>query len=553
MRKDKTGFAVLKSLPAGMLMLLFFAWPAMAQQVSLNEIMASNSAVVADEDGDYEDWIEIYNYGDEEVNLKGFYLSDDYAEPYMWEFPEAIIHPGEHLLVWASGKDRRDPGAPLHTNFRIARQGEEVYFTNLAGKRIDEIAPTPIPRDMVYGRYPDGTGSWHYLEHPTPGGPNTWHLHDQPLLMYYWFFDTGISNNTPLASLEAFYGIMTDGQIKYMSCMPGYPYSIGHDYWRKASMERRNMPTPINYRPEGNDSVSYLHTDIRGLQVRAPFEKDDAENTIILHMPSSGFENLTLRFAARDEGAADYLIIDYAVEDSQDSWSSAHLASSTLSLEPYYQLYDINFHHVSLANDNPHFKVRIRFGGDDMHDDDGSRVTFNNISLDGMPLKAYYIQASSGGYGNIRPYGFNRAYCGQDITFDMFPAPNHFLDQLIVNGTDVTESVVTGDEIINHTLADITEDHHVKALFSVSDHYLAQQKDQLLVYPNPATDRIKISASEKLIKVQVLNLQGAIVYENVTEACNYYLATQGLPGGIYVLRLHFEEAVVARVIQVQRF
>lgn len=80
---------------------------ASAVTVRINEVMASNGSTIADEDGDFEDWIELYNYGDEPVDLSGWGLSDNYDQPFKWTFPEsAVIHPDEYLLVWASGKAR---------------------------------------------------------------------------------------------------------------------------------------------------------------------------------------------------------------------------------------------------------------------------------------------------------------------------------------------------------------------------------------------------------------------------------------------------------------
>jgi hypothetical protein len=77
------------------------------QSVIINEIMASNSSTIFDEDDDYPDWIELYNNGDDTVNLSGWGLSDDDDEPFRWVFPDVTIVPGEFLLVWASNKNRR--------------------------------------------------------------------------------------------------------------------------------------------------------------------------------------------------------------------------------------------------------------------------------------------------------------------------------------------------------------------------------------------------------------------------------------------------------------
>ncbi len=155
--------------------LLFFGFLTVAtfsQSIKINEVMASNGATIPDEDGDFEDWIELFNTGNMPVTLYGSGLSDDYENPYRWIFPDTTIQPGEYLLIWASGKDRAVPGRELHTNFSIDSDGEEIILTDTNGVRIDELVPTRIPRDISYGRQPDGSGEWFYFKEPTPGGAN---------------------------------------------------------------------------------------------------------------------------------------------------------------------------------------------------------------------------------------------------------------------------------------------------------------------------------------------------------------------------------------------
>ena len=142
-------------------------------QIAINEIMASNGSTIADEDGDFEDWIELYNYSNEAINLLGFGLSDDYAQPFRWVFPDVTMLPGDFLLVWASNKNRTNPDGELHTNFAISASGEEILLTTPDGVRMDEIPPIPIPRDISYGRYPDGAEELLFFETPTPGFPNS--------------------------------------------------------------------------------------------------------------------------------------------------------------------------------------------------------------------------------------------------------------------------------------------------------------------------------------------------------------------------------------------
>src|SRR4030043_326276 len=76
-----------------------------------------------DEDGDPSDWIEIYNPTEEAINLDGWFLTDDANDMEKWEFPAVEIARGGFLVVFASGKDRRDADGQLHTNFQLRAGG----------------------------------------------------------------------------------------------------------------------------------------------------------------------------------------------------------------------------------------------------------------------------------------------------------------------------------------------------------------------------------------------------------------------------------------------
>ncbi len=144
-----------------------------AQDIRINEVMSSNSESVFDEDGDDSDWIELSNIGESPVDLKGFLLTDDESEPGKWEFP-AITLPGKGtLLVWASGKDRRIASSPLHANFSIkAAGGETLLLFSSEQKELDRLEVPAIPTNNSYGRFPNGTGAWYFIESPTPGKEN---------------------------------------------------------------------------------------------------------------------------------------------------------------------------------------------------------------------------------------------------------------------------------------------------------------------------------------------------------------------------------------------
>ncbi len=85
--------------------------PATAQVV-INEGSNKNYLILVDEDDEYHDWVELYNAGNEAVNLFGYSLSDNLENPSQWIFPSSVLEPGEYLVVYCSGKDRK-PIAPF--------------------------------------------------------------------------------------------------------------------------------------------------------------------------------------------------------------------------------------------------------------------------------------------------------------------------------------------------------------------------------------------------------------------------------------------------------
>ena len=92
--------------------------------VVISEFVASNKTGLKDEDNSYSDWIELHNDGTSPVNLAGWALTDNSGDDNKWVFPSVTIGAGQFMVVFASGKDRRVPGANLHTNFSLSASGE---------------------------------------------------------------------------------------------------------------------------------------------------------------------------------------------------------------------------------------------------------------------------------------------------------------------------------------------------------------------------------------------------------------------------------------------
>jgi hypothetical protein len=89
-----------------LLLVITCSFSLFAQNALINEIMSSNYSTIADEDGDYNDWIEIFNNQDLPLNLAGYGISDDSTNLFKWIMPEIILQPDNHLLLFASGKNR---------------------------------------------------------------------------------------------------------------------------------------------------------------------------------------------------------------------------------------------------------------------------------------------------------------------------------------------------------------------------------------------------------------------------------------------------------------
>ncbi|MCP3930985.1 MAG: T9SS type A sorting domain-containing protein [Bacteroidetes bacterium] len=135
----------------------------------INEFLASNDAVEADQDGEFDDWIELYNNSSSDINLEGYYLSDDATDLMQWAFPSGtVIGANGYLIVWAD-KDEEQTG--LHASFKLSSSGESIFLLDSGGEIVDEVSFTEQTTDISYGRYPNGTGSFQTMS-PTFNAEN---------------------------------------------------------------------------------------------------------------------------------------------------------------------------------------------------------------------------------------------------------------------------------------------------------------------------------------------------------------------------------------------
>ena len=103
----------------------YFTLPLESGDLVINEFMADNGTVIADQDGEFDDWIELYNKSDNAIPLDGYYLSDDGKDLTKWAFPDIAIPASDYLIIWTDGDETQ---SGLHANFKLSKSGEAIYF-----------------------------------------------------------------------------------------------------------------------------------------------------------------------------------------------------------------------------------------------------------------------------------------------------------------------------------------------------------------------------------------------------------------------------------------
>jgi hypothetical protein len=132
-----------------------------------------NSRSVADPQGEFDDWIELFNRSDSVVDLSGMYLSDKPENLRKWKFPRGTTIPSRgYLLVWAD-EDGGDAQG-LHADFKLSGDGEQLLLVDTDGRGnrvLDSIEYGVQREDIAYGRIPDGSGEFRSL-YVSPGLSN---------------------------------------------------------------------------------------------------------------------------------------------------------------------------------------------------------------------------------------------------------------------------------------------------------------------------------------------------------------------------------------------
>ena len=144
-------------------------------QVVVNEYSASNLTTYVDNYSMEEDWIELYNTGSEDVDLGGYYLSDEIDEPMKWMIPHgAIIIGNGFRTFWCSGRDESFLNS-FHTNFKLKQTKEEpehIVLSDPNGTILSEHELQKTQLEHSMGRSTDGSSIWRIFPSPTKNESN---------------------------------------------------------------------------------------------------------------------------------------------------------------------------------------------------------------------------------------------------------------------------------------------------------------------------------------------------------------------------------------------
>ena len=142
----------------------------------INEIMLINNNTIADKDGKYNDYIELYNGNDYDINLFGYYLTDNMKETRKWTFPDVTIKAHDYLVVFASSKNIVED--ELHTNFKLDSKGETIALSDSSAKVISKVYVKESLKDTSYGY---NGQDYVYYYNGTPGKENSGDYSKDPI------------------------------------------------------------------------------------------------------------------------------------------------------------------------------------------------------------------------------------------------------------------------------------------------------------------------------------------------------------------------------------
>ena len=216
-----------------------------AGKLVITELMEKNKSVLADEDGDFSDWIELYNAADSALDLTGFYLADGpWDRP--WVFPQTELPAGGRLLVFADKKDRG--GEMLHANFRLS-EGEYVCLWDSQGRPVTSAETGGCRGDVSMAL--DAEGNWAPSLYPTPGEENTRAGYER-CQQTQWSRGPLVINEAAVTNFGFFYtGTRSDSDWVEIKNVSGVPVNLGEYYLSDDGENLKRWRLPDQVLPAG--------------------------------------------------------------------------------------------------------------------------------------------------------------------------------------------------------------------------------------------------------------------------------------------------------------
>ena len=267
-----------------LMLIIIFLTPVFNKYVNngsliISEVMASNNYTIKDKYGNYSDYIEIYNGYDYDVNLLGYYLSDDDYNTKKWIFPDVTIKPKSYLVVFASGKGTTIEDE-IHTNFKLSSNKEIVVLTSNQGKLLSKINYKETANDSSYGY--DGE-KYVYYHVGTPGKENIGEVSLTPIKLNESTIDLQITeyitnNLSNMKSNDGNYYSMIEiynNEDKEVN-LKNYYLSDNPDV-----INKYRFPD-INVKPKSYLVVFASGKDTSDNEIHTNFKLDEADHIIIL-------------------------------------------------------------------------------------------------------------------------------------------------------------------------------------------------------------------------------------------------------------------------------
>ena len=236
--------------------------PAEDTLIVINELLAVADAEYVDEDDEAADWVEIWNRGPEAISLLGWHLTDDAAVSRKWAFPAIDLAPDAFLVVYASGKDRLDPAALLHTNFKLNGGGEYLALASPDGSQ-QHVIEFPNQRPgLSFGV--TAAGAFRFFPDPTPGAANEGRgqcfVADTKFSVNRGFYDASFELEITCATPDVVIRYTTDGNEPFIGTLFGG--AKGTVYDGPITIDKttvlRAYATRVGWEPSNIDTQTYL-------------------------------------------------------------------------------------------------------------------------------------------------------------------------------------------------------------------------------------------------------------------------------------------------------